>query len=63
MKISYKVVGSEKRFGDIWREFTDAETALKAAEEMHRDGIKHIEVTEVTQYPTYQTGHSIKCYW
>jgi len=49
MKKFFEVTGSCKRFHDIVREFEDIESARKCAEEMKRDGLRTVEIHEVTE--------------
>jgi len=62
MKTFFETCGSFRGFGDTYREFPDLESAMRAAEEMRRDGLRHVSVQEVTVTPEYRTAHSVKIF-
>ena len=47
----------------IFREFDNLEDAEKAFNEMVRDGFRYVELTQITEYASFESFQSIKIHW
>ena len=47
----------------IYRDFDNLNDAEKAYNEMIRDGFKYVELTQVTEYATFEKFESLKIHW